>query len=88
MKVAAVALTSAPSAIADRRRVIERARRAYMQEAMRAYDAQYRADCAALRAECESKTGHHFQFSNFGPLGHAWNYCTYCGASKIEDRDT
>ena len=38
-----------------------------------------------LRELCEQETGHKFRFSHFGPLGHVWNYCSLCRASKVEN---
>lgn len=64
-------------------RLLEKERRQYMSEVMKEYDKEYHAKCKALRDQCE----HNFKFSDFGPIGHAWFYCSICGKSKVEDPD-
>jgi hypothetical protein len=72
------------SEIGERRRKLDKARRIYMEEVMRGYDVGYRIDIKKLQEECgTSESGHNYRFSNFGPLGHPWYFCSICGISKV-----
>ncbi|HEY9704492.1 MAG TPA: hypothetical protein V6C58_18735 [Allocoleopsis sp.] len=71
--------------ISAKKHALVKARRDYEEKVMHDYDEQYYKDLKALRQECEEVTGHKFGFSNFGPLGHAWYHCYYCGKSKVEN---
>lgn len=71
------------STIADQVRILEKERREYSAKVMEEYDKKYYAKLRELQSQCE----HKFRFSDFGPIGHAWFYCSICGKSKVEDPD-
>ena len=71
--------------ISAKKYALIKARREYEKQVMHDYDESYYKDIKTLMKECEQVTGHNFIFSNFGPLGHAWFHCSYCGKSKVTD---
>lgn len=66
--------------INKRRNALDKNRREYMDKVMEEYDKEYHKELAYLREICP----HKFSFSGFGPLGHTWYYCDYCGKSKVD----
>lgn len=65
-----------------RRLQLDKERREFMGAAMKDFDIGWRESVKALQDECE-QMGHNYQFTNTGPLGHAWFSCTFCLASKV-----
>jgi transposase len=76
-------MTITHTEINKQRRLLEKERREVTKKLMEEYDKTYYARMKEIREEC-GKLGHNFLFSHFGPVGHPWSYCTYCGASKVE----
>jgi hypothetical protein len=73
--------------IFEERRRIDKERRELIEKLLEPYIEDFRKRTVELMKKCEETTGHKFNFSHLGPLGHAWHYCNYCGKSKVEGYD-
>lgn len=65
---------------------LETERREYSQSVMKSFDVEHYRKVRELQEECgNTEQGHNFVFSDLGPTGKAWFYCSCCGKNEVKD---
>lgn len=72
------------ASIWQRRSLLDKERREFMQKAMADFDVGHRQRMRALQQEC-GNAGHNWRFTHLGPLGNPWFACSYCHKSEARD---
>jgi hypothetical protein len=74
------------NSIWERRAMLDKERRKFMQEVMHEFDIAHYKKLQTLQEEC-AVIGHNMRFTHLGPLGDPWYSCTMCHKSHVELND-